>query len=94
MPYLSDTEESLRSLLHAVSEVGADYFYIDRLNPRYGVWPSLKGLLQEHLPHLTEKYKKILFSKPAREEYSLTLAKTVSKQARQVGLAGKMSLLF
>lgn len=94
MPHLSDTEESLRSLLNAVRVVGADYFYIDRLNPRYGVWPSLKGLLQERFPHLTEEYKKILFRKPVREEYSLTLAKTVSKQARQMGLAGKMSLLF
>lgn len=94
MPHLSDTEESLRSLLNAVREVGADYFYIDRLNPRYGVWPSLRGLLQERFPHLTEEYKKILFRKAVREEYSLTLAKTVSKLARQVGLAGKMSLLF
>ena len=94
MPHLSDTEESLRSLLYAVRELGADYCYMDRLNPRYGVWPSLKGFLQEHFPHLTEEYKKVLFSKLAREEYSLNLARNASRQAGQVGLAGKMSLLF
>jgi len=80
--------------LDAVKEVGADYFYVDRLNPRYGVWPSLKGLLQERFPHLTEGYKSILFNKRVREKYSIGLATTVSKLARQVGLAGKMSLLF
>ena len=94
MPQLTDTVESLSSLLHAVKEVGADYFYVDRLNPRYGVWPSLKGLLQERFPHLTEECRKILFRKPVREEYSLGLAKTLSKLTRQVGLTAKLSMLF
>ena len=94
VPHLSDTEESVRSLLNAVKEVGANYFYVDRLNPRYGVWPSVRGLLRERFPHLTEEYKKILFRKPVREEYSLVLAKTVSKLATQLGVAEKMSLLF
>jgi DNA repair photolyase len=94
IPHLSDTEESLRSLLHAVREVGADYFYVDRLNPRYGVWPSLKGLLQEYLPHLTEEYKKILFNGRVRERYSEELVGRLSKLAKQAGLSDKMSLIF
>lgn len=94
IPHLSDTEESVRSLLSAVKEVGADYFYVDRLNPRYGVWPSVGGLLRERFPHLTEEYKKILFNRAVREKYSLTLVNTVSKLARQLGFAEKMSLLF
>jgi DNA repair photolyase len=94
VPHLSDTEESVRSLLNAVKEVGADYFYVDRLNPRYGVWPSVRGLLRERFPHLTEEYKKILFNKAVREKYSLTLVDTVSKLARQLGFAEKMRLLF
>jgi len=94
MPHLSDTEKSLSLLLKTVREVDPDYFYVDRLNPRYGVWPSLKGLLQEHFPHLTEEYKKILFNGRVRKEYSIGLATTVSKLATEVGLTGKMSLLF
>lgn len=94
MPNLSDTEESLRSLLNAVKEIGADYFYVDRLNPRYGVWPSLRRLLQERFPHLTEKYKKILFRKPVREEYSAELVGRLRKLAKQEGLSDKMSLIF
>ena len=48
LPYLSDTENSLTPLLKAVKDVGDDYFYVDRLNRRFGVWASLKSLLQEH----------------------------------------------
>jgi hypothetical protein len=77
-----------------VREVGADYFYVDRLNPRYGVWPSLKGLLQEYLPHLTEEYKKILFNGRVRERYSEELVGRLSKLAKQAGLSDKMSLIF
>jgi DNA repair photolyase len=94
IPHLSDTEESLRSLLNAVREVGADYFYVDRLNPRYGVWPSLKCVLHERLPHLTQKYKKILFNRQVRAKYSEELATRVNKLAKQAGLSDKMSLIF
>lgn len=94
MPHLSDTEKSLGSLLNAVKEVGADYFYVDRLNPRYGVWSSLRGLLQEHFSHLTDDYKKILFRKAVREKYSERLLDKLRKLAKQAGLSDKMSLIF
>jgi DNA repair photolyase len=94
MPYLSDSEKSLGLLLNAVKEVGADYFYVDRLNPRYGVWSSLKVLLHERFPHLVEDYKKILFSKSVRERYSERLVARLGKLAEQLRLSDKMSLIF
>jgi DNA repair photolyase len=94
LPGLSDAEESLGAALQAVKEVGADYFYVDLLNPRYGVWPSLRTLLQDRFPHLTEHYRRILFDKRERAAYSLRLRTTVNQQAMKHGLAGRMTLCF
>lgn len=94
MPYLSDTEESLNRLLKAVKEVGADYFYIDRLNPRFGVWPSVKSLLQRCFPNLVEDYRRVLFDGRARMEYSERLVSTAISLARKQGLDDRMRLCF
>ena len=69
LPDLSDTEANLNSLLRAIKDVGVDYFYVDRLNRRFGVWQSLKGILQEHFPGLLEVYRKLLFDEGAGNEY-------------------------
>jgi DNA repair photolyase len=94
LPHLSDTEESLTSLLKAVKDVGADYFYVDRLNRRFGVWPSLKSLLQEHFPDLIDEYRWIFFNERASTEYSDRLIATVNCLARKQGLDGRMRLCF
>jgi DNA repair photolyase len=94
LPYLSDIEGSLVPLLKALKDVGVDYFYVDRLNPRFGVWLSLKNLLQEHFPHLTQEYRKILFDEHVRREYSQQLVSTVNRLARMQGIDGKMRLCF
>lgn len=94
LPYLSDTENSLTPLLKAVKDVGADYFYVDRLNRRFGVWPSLKSLLQEHFPDLMDEYRWIFFNERASREYSDRLIATVNCLARKQGLDGRMRLCF
>jgi DNA repair photolyase len=94
LPYLSDTEVSLVPLLKAVQDVGADYFYIDRLNRRFGVWQSLRSLLQEHFPHLIDGYRKIMFDESASREYSEGLMSLVNRLARKQGLDGKLRLCF
>jgi DNA repair photolyase len=94
LPYLSDIEGSLVPLLKAFKDAGVDYFYVDRLNPRFGVWPSVKNLLQEHFPHLTQEYRKILFDERVRREYSQQIVGTVDRLARKQGLDGKMRLCF
>ena len=94
LPHLSDTEANLNSLLWAVKDVGADYFYVDRLNRRFGVWQSLKSILQEHFPDLIEAYRKLLFNEGASREYSERLMSSVSCLARRQGLDDKMRLCF
>lgn len=94
LPYLSDTENSLTPLLKAVKDVGADYFYVDRLNRRFGVWPSLKSLLQEHFPDLMDEYRWIFFNERASRDYSDRLIATVNCLARKQGLDGRMRLCF
>ncbi len=94
LPYLSDTEANLNSLLRAVKDAGADYFYIDQLNRRFGVWQSLKGILQEHCPDLIEVYRKLLFDESARKKYSERLMSSVNCSARRQGLDDRMRVCF
>ena len=70
--------------------VSVDYVYVDRLNPRSGVWPALQALLDEHFPHLTGRYRRILFNERARKEYSWELRATLDRVSRRLGLKGRM----
>jgi DNA repair photolyase len=92
LPYLSDSEASILSLLKSVKEVGADYFYVDRLNLRFGVWKSLLGLLQEHFPHLVEDYRRILFNASASDAYAERLASVVNRLSAKQGLNTRLRL--
>ncbi len=94
LPYLSDTEANLNSLLRAVKDAGADYFYVDQLNRRFGVWQSLKDMLQERSPALIEVYRKLLFDEGARNKYSERLISSVNCLARRHGLDDKMRVCF
>jgi len=94
MPRLSDNEENLTQLFQAGKDAGVDYFYVDRLNPRFGVWPSLKGILQKHSPHLIAVYRKLLYDVGAREEYSGKLITSINSLARKQGLDDKIVLCF
>ena len=94
LPGLSDTEANINALLGALKEVGVDYFYIDRLNRRFGVWQALKVILQEHYPGLLGMYQKLLFDEGARMEYSERLMSTVNGLARRHGLDGRMQICF
>jgi DNA repair photolyase len=94
LPGLSDTQTSVDSLLRAIKDIGIDYFYVDKLNPRYGVWQALRGMFQKHFPHLTDAYREILYDEISRREYSEHLISSVSALARKHGLDGKMRLCF
>ena len=94
LPYLSDSEENMAPLLKAVKEVGIDYFYVDRLNRRFGVWSSVHNLLKEHFPYLIGNYRRILFEENASREYSERLMVSVNSFARKQGLNDKMRLCF
>jgi DNA repair photolyase len=94
LPHLSDTTANLDSLLKLVKDVGVDYFYVDQLNRRFGVWQSLKNMLQNYAPELIDVYSKILFDQATGMEYSKQLALSVNTIARRQGLDDRMKLCF
>jgi len=94
LPGLSDREEDLLQLVRAVREAGVDFVYADRLNPRYGVWPALQSLLGKHFPHLTGRYRRILFNERARKEYSGELRATLNRVSRRLEMEGRMEFCF
>jgi DNA repair photolyase len=92
LPSLSDNEQNVTALLKAVKEIGVDYFYLDKLNLRYGVWPALMKILREHYPALIPEYRKIFFENAAKVEYNDSLASSVNAIARKLGIEDKMTL--
>ena len=92
LPYLSDREIDMEKLFDSLSHIGLDYIYIDRLNPRFGVWTSLYPILKRHYPNLCAKYKELLFDKKASEFYSCSLANRAQKVAKKYGLQQKLNL--
>lgn len=94
MPGLTDTEENLSGLLQSIRETGAAYFYVDRLNLRYGVWPAVRTLFEKKDPRLLEGCRKVLFHAPDREAYALRLRSMIRRIARKQGLEDRMILCF
>ena len=94
LPGLSDTEENLSGLLKEMKETGVSYFYIDRLNLRFGVWPAVRTLFEKHYPHLLDGCRKVLFNAPEREAYTLRLASMARRIARNQGIEDRMMLCF
>jgi DNA repair photolyase len=92
LPFLSDTEERVTSLLKAIEDVGVDHFYVDKLNLRYGVWPALLKFLHQHYPSLMADYRKIFFENIARTAYLSNFSSRVRRIAAKLGLADKMNL--
>lgn len=92
--HLSDTEESLTPLFKALKDVGIDYFYVDKLNQRFGVWPSLKNLLQEYFPNFVNDYRRLFFEESAKRAYSERLISHANHIARKQGIDDKMRFCF
>jgi DNA repair photolyase len=94
LPFLSDTEDNIRSLLKAVKDIRVDFFYVDKLNLRYGVWSALLKLLREHYPAFLADYRQIFFENKARMSYLADLSSRARRIAGELGIADKMTLCF
>jgi DNA repair photolyase len=92
LPFLSDTDANITSILKAIKAIGVDYFYVDKLNLRYGVWPAMLKLLHEHRPELVADYRKICFDYASKTAYAEELASRVRRIAGALGIADKMTL--
>lgn len=86
LPGLSDGKEALREMFRRAAELGVDDVWVDGLNARPKVWPSVNALLRKEFPQLHETYRGILFDAGKREAYSAGLRRRVADAAAESGL--------
>jgi len=92
MPFLSDSDENIDVLFRALSGLKLERIYYDKLNPRSGVWPSIKAFLGENYSYLTPSYGKILYDDQEREAYIQGLRRLIETYAEKHGRLKDMGL--
>ncbi len=63
LPYITDKNDNLQNIVMNFAKAKVDHVMVDRLNMRWGVWPSIVRFLKLHYPDLMPKYKRIFWSK-------------------------------
>jgi len=90
LPFLSDMQESLNALFARAAELDVDLVWVDAMNPRPRVWPSVADLLRREFPELHEEYSRLLHHKPTRERYLAALRERVHRAARRAGIEQRL----
>jgi len=90
LPFLSDDQASLDAMFEQAAALDVDVIWVDALNRRPRVWPSVASLLDEQYPELKQSYSRILFSREERGEYLSGLRQRVRRAAKQYGLDDRM----
>lgn len=85
MPFLSDTAESIDALFRSLSGLKLERIYADKLNPRPGVWRSIKSFLGENYHYLIGSYGRILYDKAEGEAYRQGLRQLIMQYAEKYG---------
>jgi DNA repair photolyase len=91
LPGLSDTADSLDALFGRAAEIGVDVIWVDAMNPRPRVWPSVGQLVRERYPDLHERYSRLLHHAPTRTAYLKELGERVRQAARSHGLEDRLA---
>lgn len=94
MPFLSDTEKDLDSLVRRLREIKVDYFYVDRLNPRPKVWPSLLRMLAQRFPSLIPEYRSVLYDPAVRDAYCARVRARALQVAKRHSMEGYLRFCF
>lgn len=94
IPFLSDTEESLNKSFAILSSLNLSYIYVDKLNLRYGVWPSMLATLKVLSPSLISLYRRIFFNPLDSENYCQDLRLRVGQIAESYSLLNKLNIVF
>jgi len=94
LPFIGDREESLKRLFKAILSLNLDHIYVDRLNPRFGVWESLYPFLKRFFPETISKVGRALFNRQESENYSSELHQRVENIAKSFHLLRKIRLCF
>jgi len=91
LPELSDDERSIQHMLCVAGELGVGRIWVDALNPRPRVWPSVAALLRREFPGLRRRYARILHDRAVRERYLACLRARVARVARRLGLSERVA---
>jgi DNA repair photolyase len=91
LPFLSDSQESLDSLMKRAADLGVDVIWVDAMNPRPRVWPAVAELLWAEFPELLLRYRKMLFDEASRTEYLAAVRVRVDRAARRAGLGERVA---
>jgi DNA repair photolyase len=91
LPAVSDTPEALRKLLALVRETNVDRIWMDAINPRPRVWPSVQQFLRRNRPDLIEEYRRVLFDPAYRDGYVTELRRRVRQAATEAGLSDRLT---
>ena len=86
LPFLSDNQSSIDSMFQRASDLSVDIIWVDALNARPKVWPSVAKLLSKRFPDLFNQYRQILFDYKSRTEYLSKLRQLVAGSAKQFSL--------
>ena len=94
MPGLSDTSEALTVLIRAVATVPVEFIYVDKINPRPGVWNSVVQFLHRRHPELMPMYRQLFCDALAYEEYCAELGGRIRAIASAEGVLEKLRMGF
>jgi DNA repair photolyase len=83
LPLLSDSEETLAKLTSELLRSRTSHILFDRLNLRWGVWPSIKTFLEKHYPDLLPKYQDIMWR---HTSYFEDLKSLIMRVCRDAGI--------
>jgi DNA repair photolyase len=91
LPFLSDDQKSVDALFERAAELHVDVIWVDALNPRPRVWPSVARLLREEFPDLHDRYRRVLFDRRARAAYLADLRARVNRAAARSSLTDRLA---
>jgi len=91
LPWLSDGQDSLDALFGRAAELGVGVIWVDALNPRPRVWPSVAQLLRREYPELHEPCSRMLHQAEARAAYLTALRERVRQAARRAGIEDRIA---
>ncbi len=91
LPALSDGQDSLNALFERAAELDVDLIWVDAMNPRPRVWPSVGPFLRREFPDLHDHYSRLLHHGETRDAYVKELGDRVRKAARQHHVEGRLA---
>ena len=93
LPFLSDDQTSIDAFFERAAEVKVDVIWVDTLNARPNVWPSVKDLLERRHAELVERYHRVLYWDKVRAAYRQGLRERVLRAAERYHLENRVCVV-